>query len=401
MTERFGLQELIAPIDAKTFLETYWEREPLHVARDDPDYFAELLTLEDMDRILSSRAVESANVRLAKGGNVESRGAYTFRISRKPGADEIVDVDRLYERFSNGATIIVDALNRHWKPLSRLCGSMEQEFSCPFQTNIYLTPQSSQGFAPHYDSHDVFVLQLFGRKDWKIYDDPVRWVTGSRSYDAETDPPGPLLRQIQLAPGDLLYIPRGYVHDATSTDQASLHITLGIHSLTWADLLSDALKQAVEANDEYRQSVPVGLLKQDVPDAAARNAFRTLIEKLAVDADLDASLRTYRTRFLATRLPYLDGQLRQLVELDGLGLDDEVRQRDAIISRIEEQDEKICLVYGGKRVKFPPFVEPALSFVQNTGTFKARSIPGDIDDESRLVLVRKLVKEGFLTTDPF
>lgn len=33
----------------------------------------------------------------------------------------------------------------------------------------YLTPPGTQGFAPHYDDIEAFILQLEGRKHWRLY----------------------------------------------------------------------------------------------------------------------------------------------------------------------------------------------------------------------------------------
>ena len=99
----------------------------------------------------------------------------------------------------------------------------------------YLTPANSQGFAPHYDDIEAFILQLEGRKHWKIYQPRSgeevlpRFSSGrtrkqSIDIDLEVllyplfignfteDDIGKPFLEVVLEPGDLLYFPRGFIH---------------------------------------------------------------------------------------------------------------------------------------------------------------------------------------------
>ena len=112
--------------------------------------------------------------------------------------------------------------------LAALCRAVERTFSSHFQTNIYLSPRNAQGFKTHYDSHDVFVLQVSGSKHWTLVrhasiELPLR----GQGFDPEKHIPGPPTREFTIQAGDVLYCPRGLFHAARATDEVSLHITLG------------------------------------------------------------------------------------------------------------------------------------------------------------------------------
>jgi ribosomal protein L16 Arg81 hydroxylase len=141
-----------------------------------------------------------------------------------------------------------------------LCRQLEADFSCPVQTNIYLTPPNAQGFQTHYDNHDVLVLQVEGRKRWRLYDAPVGTPYRGERFTpgrfAETEP----REELVLEPGDVLYVPRGLMHDAVNEgdDQASLHITTGLLAKTWADFLLEAVSEAALRTPALRRALPPG-----------------------------------------------------------------------------------------------------------------------------------------------
>ena len=97
--------------------------------------------------------------------------------------------------------------------------ALELELGHPCQANAYLTPPGAQGFARHSDTHDVFVFQTHGRKQWEVVDSD-----GT-------------VRDVLLEPGLSMYLPTGTPHSARSQDVMSLHVTLGINRPTWRDLL--------------------------------------------------------------------------------------------------------------------------------------------------------------------
>jgi len=116
-------------------------------------------------------------------------------------------------------------------------------FGTSVGANVYLTPPDSQGFAPHYDDSEAFILQLEGYEHWKLYrprnkrEELPR--VSSKNFN-EDDYLGETIIDVVLGPGDLLYYPRGTIHQATTVEgEHSLHITLSTYqSNTYADLLT-------------------------------------------------------------------------------------------------------------------------------------------------------------------
>src|SRR5437764_804485 len=147
-----------------------------------------------------------------------------------------VDPIRATRLFRQGATIIFTHLHQRLPSLGRLCEGLGRRFASRMQTNIYLTPPSAQGFAPHWDTHDVFILQVAGTKRWSIYDTKVPLPLRGQHFDRTLHEPGPVSMEFDLGPGDVCYIPRGAIHSAVSSTDTSLHITTGLIAYTWTDL---------------------------------------------------------------------------------------------------------------------------------------------------------------------
>ncbi len=385
----YTLARLVDPIPAPVFLDQYFEKETLVVAREQPGYFASLLTLDDIDRVITTLSLHDSDIQLVNAKDSFSADAYTY-------PSGMIDPAGLYQKFSDGATIILPQLHLRVPALADLCRALEREFSARFQTNIYLTPAgNSQGFKPHYDNHDVFVLQVSGTKSWTIYDTPVELPHRGLAFDPAKYPPGEVTRQFVLHPGDMVYIPRGVVHDAASTDQISLHITLGVMSKTWTDFLLEALSVASLEDPAFRRGLPAGFAAPGYDRTAAREIFRDLLRKLA-DAPFDGVLDHFVDDIVSTRHALLWQQMDQIRALDSLSLDSRAGVRPNLIYRTEQAAEHIRVACYGKEVSLPLHAAEPTLFALESRRFAVRDLPGVLDDAGKLVLVRRLVREGML-----
>lgn len=237
---------LIGPVEVDQFFSEYWEKKPLIISRNQPDFYAALLSLSDVDNIITSKQLRFPAIGLVKGGVRIPPSQYT---SDLPWGNNtftgVINVDKVLNEYQQGATIILEALHQRWRPLRQFCQELEKYLNYPVQANIYLTPKGSQGFAPHYDTHDVFALQTAGSKHWRIYGSPVELPGSGQPYEPACFEPGKPLHEFDFNSGDFMYIPRGFIHEALTSESISLHITVGVTSYTWADVFSEALSCAV------------------------------------------------------------------------------------------------------------------------------------------------------------
>jgi hypothetical protein len=380
-----ALELAVGPVRADEFFAEYWERRPLLVGReDDRARFDDLLSLAALEELVTERAIRTPAFRLVKEGAVVSD--YTDDIAWRPASfTGTARVDRVLAEFEAGATIVLQGLHYHHLPLARFCRALEGALGHPVQANAYFTPRASQGLAVHHDTHDVFVLQTAGEKRWLVYEPVFELPLKEQRYSKELGEPGPVVLDVTLRTGDTLYLPRGWLHEALTSDTDSLHLTVGVNVYSWVDALRAALA-VCEDDPEFRRSVPHG---GELPDG--------LLERLAERLGPGDVARRMRRRLLSTRRSVLDGQLTQLRALDSLTVESPVERRETVLAELDRSDDRVALVFEGKTVSFPLHAAPEVEAAYAAeGPFRAADLPGDLDDAGRLVLVRRLVREGFL-----
>jgi ribosomal protein L16 Arg81 hydroxylase len=240
MNQPKTLEKLIFPVKLSLFNKEYFEKKPLLISRKAPDYFKELLTIDDIHGYLKRNDILYPAIRLFKNGSELPQTDYLIKLPFVN--DKIVDNDKLFDSFNKGATIVINTLHEVIPSLTALCKELENNFNFKLGTNAYLTPTSSQGFAAHYDGHDVFILQVYGKKKWSVYESPV-YQPANPLEIRKLKPDEPTIK-FELTAGDTLYIPRGFVHEAFTTESESLHITLGLMIYSWIDLLHILLDES-------------------------------------------------------------------------------------------------------------------------------------------------------------
>jgi ribosomal protein L16 Arg81 hydroxylase len=145
--------------------------------------------------------------------------------------------------------------------------------------NAYLIPPGQKGLATHYDTHDVFVLQIAGTKHWRLFEETVHLpLEGQRMRprtEPQTDP-----TEFDLLAGDPLYLPRGFAHDAVAVDSMSLHLTVGVRPIIWAFVILTAVEAAIEQEPRFRESLPLGFAADTGIRRAAESNLPVLLDIL-------------------------------------------------------------------------------------------------------------------------
>uniref|UniRef100_A0A673AWK7 Bifunctional lysine-specific demethylase and histidyl-hydroxylase n=1 Tax=Sphaeramia orbicularis TaxID=375764 RepID=A0A673AWK7_9TELE len=305
-------QWLISPIPAKAFFRETWEKKPIIVQRKNPNYYKGLFSTAEFDRILRQEDVQygvNLDVTSYTNGKRETHNP--------PGRALPFTVWDFYESGCSLRMLNPQAFSSTvWNVLSIL----QEQFGSMAGANVYLTPPGTQGFAPHYDDIEAFVVQLEGKKHWRVYnprtEDEVLPVLSSPNFNqAEIGKP---ILEVVLEAGDLLYFPRGFIHQGDCLpDVHSLHITISSYQKnSWGDLLLKvvpaALEIAMEEDVEYRQGLPLDYLtymgvqnsdKDDPRRAKFFSRIESLMKKLSNYAPVDAAVDQKARDFLHDCLP--------------------------------------------------------------------------------------------------
>lgn len=388
-----SLEWLISPIAKKDFFDEYWEKRPLVVKRDQPEYFTSLLSLDEIDRVITTLDRRYPDIALKNAARSIDANEYTV-------GGSTLDIAKVYQLFEEGSTVSLAFLDTVIPALTLFCRSLEREFSCPFQTNVYMTPGGAQGAKPHYDTHDVFVLQVAGSKRWTLFGTPVELPLPAQDFDPLVHEPGAPTLEFELNPGDVAYIPRGLAHEARSTETVSLHVTAGILRYTWADLLLEFIAGASLNDPAFRKALPPGFARSGFDRAAARETLVNLLQRAGTTSNFDATLDRFIEVFIGACPPVLEGQMGQMAGLDGLALDSAVGARPGVISRLETSDESESVHCYGRKITFPTQAREAVRFALSHPRFAVRTLPGKLDDAGKLTLVRRLIREGLVVAFP-
>lgn len=366
--------------DAQTFREKVWASH-VHLHHTDPEDLVGLLSLDDVDHLLTEVALRAPALRLARDGTVLPESRFTRSATMAGRAlTGLVDGRKVLAELDAGATVVLQGLHRYWPPLTELVRRLELELGHPCQANAYLTPPAAQGFARHSDTHDVFVFQTHGRKQWEV-------VEGGGDVQS--------VREVVLEPGLSMYLPTGTLHSARGQDVMSLHVTLGVNRLTWRDLLT-RLSSQVLAAEGYDAPLPAGYL--DDP-AALETALRERLSGFndgLRELEPAAVVEQRSAAFLSERTPAMRGGLNDLVSLGSLADDTELVRRATATCVLRPDGDRLRVLLGDRELRMPARLIDVMTFVRDQDRFRVGDLSPWLDDASRLVVTRRLVREGLL-----
>jgi hypothetical protein len=237
-------------------------------------------------------------------------------------------VEAIYDEYRGGATIVLHSLHERLTPVTQLCRALTEEFSAGFQVNAYLTPAQSQGLGVHYDTHDVFVLQIEGVKHWRIFGAPLQLPLEGQPFRRGKVEAGPLEEEVELHPGDLIYLPRGFMHSASSKDSTSLHLTVGAVSVTWASVILGAIESCIEQEPGLRASLPPGFATRARLHKKCEAQFVDMMLLLSQLVVPELAIRNAtEMALLGQRRGSLEGRLLDLEAESEIGLETRLRRR--------------------------------------------------------------------------
>jgi ribosomal protein L16 Arg81 hydroxylase len=191
-----NFQDLLGPISEPLFFERYFEREVLHIEREDTAAFVKLSDSIDIEQIIHLSCHNWGEVSLAKAGAGPALDDYT---SHPP---TVSIIDRAYR---DGYTVVINDLQKRSLTVAQLCRSVEARFFCRANVNLYRTAAGCAGLDCHYDDDDVIVIQLRGHKVWQTYQHRDRLPLGESSYHLSDI--GQADRRLSMRAGDVLYMP--------------------------------------------------------------------------------------------------------------------------------------------------------------------------------------------------
>jgi ribosomal protein L16 Arg81 hydroxylase len=234
------------------FFRDIWEKQRLHIpAAFDLDELHTLFPLERFDDVLMSGSLMSPHLDIVRNGR---KSAAAFRVSPSPATD----AERILAELREGATVRVAHVEHYLPSLSAFCRSLEAVLHMPLRANLYMTPPFCQGFAPHFDLDDILVVQVVGSKDWYLHSVyaqqavlPNEYMAFDSARHLSSAPP----ERVTLATGDVLYLPRGFMHEARTGDCTSIHITFAAIGIKFHQFIEQLVRNLSLRSPTLRKTI--------------------------------------------------------------------------------------------------------------------------------------------------
>lgn len=241
------------------------------------------------------------------GANLEAADFCVPGRTREGHKALLPDVEQVSGLLRDGATLVLDLVEQLSPAMAAVSESICMVTAARVTCNAYCSWRGRQGFMSHFDTMDVFVLQVEGEKTWRLYEGRFEHPAELPGYNHPSFAPdyhqrnkGAVAQKVTLTPGDFLYVPKGQYHDAMADSDGSLHLTFGTTRAIGQDLIG-ILARSLADDPLFRESLP------PYDDAAAHQAhmgkLADRLRQIMVESDLSETMRAEQRRRAFAHLP--------------------------------------------------------------------------------------------------
>jgi hypothetical protein len=390
VTANIDLTALLSPITVQSFVQSHWAKVPLLVRANAKDRFQNLLDLATFEFLLTS--VASPAWLSFVGGATRPPAREQLTIDGTPNMSAIL------KAVEEKKSLLLINLHRLDPRVGVLCRQIGDDFrghglvlGKPVRANAYFTPARAQGLEPHYDDHDVLVLQLHGTKRWRIHHEvkwPRRPMTEALPREfVKADP-----QELTLTPGDVLYLPRGFVHEAAALESSSLHLTLSLHPATWANLF----ERLVELEDRLSEPLPVGFFAGAAQQASDRAAVARIAGGMGQWPVLNRAMNEILNRTLIEADMPANGQLARIGTDARIEPDGWLVLADGLSAKLEREEGTAVLRVSGAAFSADPRAASFFDAVCTGKPFRPCDLDPGPNVPALIVLARQLMQRGIL-----
>ena len=256
-----SLADLLHPVTPERFFAEYYDRQPLHV-RGGGEKFASVLSWRQINRLLDMTHIwTSTSLKLVLDSAAVPPEQFCTRAAGRDGGQVLQPDARLVQGWiAKGASVVMNDVDSLTPGLAAVSNALEGAGLGKSQANVYISWQSHKAFHTHYDTHDVWAVQVEGEKAWNIWEGRAEWPIAHPVFRGQPQAHhdqarGRLREKVVLKTGDLLYLPRGWYHDALAEAPSSVHVAYGVHAPLGMDLMN-MLVERVLYEPEFRKPLP-------------------------------------------------------------------------------------------------------------------------------------------------
>lgn len=352
-------ERVLGPLGLFTFMSTYWANRPVCIQKafDVADYPKS----SDVDFLLTSLSrIDRDWVQVVREGR-------SVTPDRFVGPDGVLDLTRIYAAYGGGFTVQLAKMQLRNAVIGELARAAERGLANRgialermIGSHLYLTPANSRGLSPHVDDHDVFVLQLAGTKYWRV--SPTLWQRESSAAPSEAFSRNEYL-SYKLEPGDMLYVPKYFVHDAHTESDSSIHITLDVY--------------------EGERALPSPITPMVDSDVSGANTAGSNMVPLGAGG--------FRHSY-----PLPSDGFRSLDRIKDLSADQVVMHRRGANPILVSDSLGASLVFAGGCAQCDVMQRDVLAYIAEHARFIVRDISSAMSDSDKIKIIVSLIKSACL-----
>lgn len=382
-----AFDDIIAPLTRERFLSEFWDKSLLHL-RGQKGRFTPLLTWDDLNAILEwhvppqPQGQKYCSIRLFQEGKMVDLRQY---IDGPAGAARL-NAGGLVANLSQGASLIMDQVQRVAPRVSHITEALQQVFEGFTTANLYAGWGTQKGFTLHWDPQDVIILQLSGRKHWKIYG-PTRLHPLGDDIEKAPEPTGQPVFDGVLEDGDMLYLPRGWWHMAVPLDEPSLHLNFGIEPPNGVDFLQWWVRK-LRRHPDIRQNLPQGA-------GARRDYFAKLLAVMEGDRNRDRTSEFLRERKANRRVrPRVRLPLAPIAQKAPITPATRFRLAisQALFVEYETGDRMARFKAGDTNYSVPPALIPAIERLSGSESLSLPELGAGLQDQQLVGMLTSLLE---------
>jgi ribosomal protein L16 Arg81 hydroxylase len=310
------------------------------------------------------------------------------------------------DQFSKGSTLVFNGIDSISTRTAKISRELDLHYEGLTTANAFLTPPNSKGFPPHFDTHDVFILQTSGKKRWLVYESEISNPTPDQIYHIDKTASRVTLVDVILSPGDILYIPRGFVHEAEAQIEASLHVTIGIRPKKPVDILSAALDVVAESNETLRRNIII--YGEDDKNKTITSSLEILKKEISRPYMRKKIESRVKEIFVTQLRPIAGGHLKNVIIADNINEETIFKLREESPCSLSEEGENLLLTFPGMGVAASKDIKPGylvfpyifyglLNYlVEKREPFRCVDIPGPYEEKTKLEILSRLTKAGVI-----
>jgi ribosomal protein L16 Arg81 hydroxylase len=389
------LKYILGDMSFDAFKADYFEKKPLFIRGGSK--LGEEFGIKDFDQyLISGEGMLQNRVRISKNQT-------SVMIPSFAGVSE-TQREFVLTQFKEGATLKLEDLDSRDEAMSRLCKALEEVFGGYCFAKPFLTGSGFQGLSVHFDTTEVFVVQLEGSKSWKVWPKYVHNPTLPMQTTLEQSDLGEPEIQVVLKAGDILYIPAGTPHSAECMDDYSLHMSIGLSPVKLFEVIEGYIRIISEHIEALRTNVYPFSNFNELEEKAA-----TFLQKLT-DVSFARMHDDFKIAYSAVKHETCNARLLAIAQGEKLSAESNIRLRVGADVNIREKDSILSIYYSstispGKAListptalQMPGFCKSAIAFIQTSnGTiFNPSALPDELDAESKIILCKELLGVGIL-----